>query len=114
MIRPLAAALLLTGVVALAAPANAATLIRGADASVKPASGVKVWRGKAPAALTAEAAPMRAAAATCATRLVLVERIGYPPRRLREHGFWSGRGDARFSYGVTTTGFYADRIAAGL
>lgn len=98
----------------LAMPAEAASL-NFKSATVKSAErGVSVWRGKALEAPAEAAALSGAKASPCKRREIVVAIDGYPPRRLRTHGFWSSRAPQRYSFGVPSTGFYADRIAAGL
>ncbi|HNR77026.1 MAG TPA: hypothetical protein PKM48_07835 [Parvularculaceae bacterium] len=96
----------------LLSPANAANLIHPSAATKSVQRGVTVWKGAPPV----EAAPTLSAPREprCRTIKIVAERIGYPPRRLKTHGFWSGQAAAPYSYGVATSGFYADRIAAGL
>jgi hypothetical protein len=95
---------------ALAAPAEAASR------SIE--KGVRVWRGGkaevAPPAVKAE--PRREACAVGA--LVVLHKSYWPVRRLRVHGFSAGDGFAgpgkRVGGLMATSGFYADRMAAGL
>ncbi len=97
----------------LAGPAEAATRIDASATAKSAEKGVTVWRGpKAKAAASAMLAG-RPDAASCRLSVVVTERTGWPPRRLATHGFWSG---APFDapYGITTTGFFADRMAARL
>lgn len=89
----------------LAAPADAASATQSARER-----GVTVWRG--PEAAAAPAVPAERPA--CADRIVVVTAI-WPPRTLRIHGSWSGANlsfDRRLP--LTTQGFFADRMAAGL
>ena len=94
------------------APAEAAQLLHPSATKNVVEKGVNVWRGPARKA-DAEIRPTTTAPA-CGTTKITVELAGWPPRRLRTHGFWSGRELTQYSFGVRTTGFYADRIAAGL
>ncbi len=93
----------------VSAPAEAARLIHPSAVAKTTEHGVAVWRGKAPEKI---APPSLKPAAPCAKVSVAVTFAGYPARRLRTHGFWSGENYAA-AYQATTQGFYADRMAAG-
>jgi hypothetical protein len=96
----------------LALPAQAATATHPSATTKKSEKGVAVWRGpagKIPAAPRLAGAPK----APCALTVVVVQPAGWPPRRAATHGFWSGA-PLSAPYGVATTGFFADRMAAGL
>jgi hypothetical protein len=101
MLRHLAAVLLMSS---LALPAEAAI-------AAKSEKGVRVWR--APAATAGVAAPsLKGAASPCVHRTVVVVDNSEPARRLRTHR-WNGETwDERLP--LTTTGYFSDRIAAGL
>lgn len=97
----------------IASPAAAAQTNFKSSTAKTAERGVTVWRGKAPEKPAEAAALSGAKAASCEKREIVVAIDGYPPRRLRTHGFWSGRAPHRLSFGVPSTGFYADRVAAG-
>lgn len=91
-------------------PAQAARLVHPAAAARTVEKGVAVWRA---AAVKPAPAPAMKPAPVCATTKISVAMTGWPQRRLQTRGFTSG--DAfNSAYTVTTQGFYADRIAAGL
>jgi hypothetical protein len=95
------------------APAEASTLIHASATAKSAEKGVTVWRGpKAKAAAVAMLAG-KSGGADCRMTVVLRAPAGWAPRRLATHGFWSGN---PFSapYGISTSGFFADRVAAGL
>lgn len=96
----------------LVSPATAANLIHPTAATKSVQRGVTVWKGAAP--LAAATLPETAEGRRCRETITIAIRIGNPPRRLRTHGFWSGRAPGPLSYSVATSGFFADRIAAGL
>lgn len=91
----------------------AALVALPAEAAVsKTEKGVRVVRG---ASLAQSPAPpsLKGAPAPCACRMiVLTIDVGRPPERLTTHR-WRGEAfDARLP--LTTTGFFADRMARGL
>lgn len=91
-------------------PAQAARLAHPTAAARTVENRVTVWRG---AAVKTAQAPARKQAPACTTTKITVAITGWPQRRLRTRGFTSG--DAfKSAYTVTTQGFYADRMAAGL
>ncbi len=102
-----------------ASAANAATLVHPSGATKTPVfgkkteRGVSVWRGAAPAAAATASSKPSARAEPC-EMTISVRLDGYPPRRLRTDGFWSGREGASLSFSPATRGFYADRMRAGL
>lgn len=89
-----------------AAPAFAATSARE--------GGVTVWRAASSAA--PEAPSLKGGPDSCErTTVILVVENRWPPRRLRTHGFWSGDSLSwQTRLPLTTQGFFADRMAAGL
>jgi len=91
-------------------PAYAATLVHPTAAAMSVEQEVTVWRGPKPS----EAAETKSSDRHCHSTNVSVTLVGFAPRALRTHGFWSGRTASRLSYGIATSGFYADRIRAGL
>ncbi|MCB2112376.1 MAG: hypothetical protein R3C42_06690 [Parvularculaceae bacterium] len=94
----------------LCSPVYAATLVHPTAATKSVENNVTVWRGaKTPAAHTVS--PI---ADSCHATNISVTLTGFAPRTLRTHGFWSGRKSPRLSYAVSTHGFYADRIRAGM
>lgn len=101
MLRKLAAALLFSS---LALPAEAAI-------AAKTENGVRVWR--APAASAGAAAPsLKGAASPCVHRTFVAVNYETPALRLRTHRRIGQPWETRLP--LTTTGFFADRIAAGL
>jgi hypothetical protein len=93
------------GFAALSPPAEAAI-------AVKMEKGVRVWR--APVAVAAPTLK-RDSGACPHMEIAIIKDFGAPARRLRIHGFSAGDGfglEQRLP--LTTQGFYADRIAAGL
>ena len=104
-------ALLSTGILSIS-PAEAAALIHPTAAKNSVEHNVNVWRGAKPSA-TIEAADL-AADRSCRALKISVALVGFAPRTLRTHGFWSGHAASQMSYRATTSGFYADRIRAGL
>lgn len=103
----IALALIIFGL--MSAPAGAASLIHPSAVAKSAEKGVTVWRGKARQEI---APPSMKPSAPCAKVSVSVKFAGYPARRRRTHGFWSGENYAA-AYQATTQGFYADRMAAG-
>ncbi len=86
----------------LAGPAQAAV-------AAKSERGVRVWRAETTIASPTLKHPR--AGASC-EKTIIVLGDAWPARRLRTHG-WTGKSwDERLP--LTTTGFFADRIAAGL
>ena len=85
-----------------------------ADAAGVREKGVTVWRGAAPA--TVQPPSLKGeAGGPCAHQTIILVESSWPARRLRTHGFWSGdRPNWETRLPLTTQGFYADRIAAGL
>ena len=93
----------------ISSPAEAARLAHPSAVARTSEHGVTVWRGKAAAEI---APPSVKPAGACAKVSVVVRFPGYPARRLRTHGFWSGE-DYAAAYQTMTQGFYADRMATG-
>ena len=91
------------------APADAADLVFKSQVAKSVENDVTVWRG----AVRKEPAAKAQADSNCRKTVIFIEHVGYPQRRLRTHRLLSRENfDAAFT--LTTTGFFADRIAAGL
>ncbi|MCB2098813.1 MAG: hypothetical protein AB7F91_09115 [Parvularculaceae bacterium] len=102
-------ALAVTAIGILVTPAEAAGLFHPSKVEKTVEKGVTVWRGREHARIAAPALKP----AACLQATIVIKQVGWPPRRLRTHGFWSGRTPGVAAYPLVTTGFYADRIAAG-
>ncbi len=121
MARYLLATLLAAGA-ALAATnttANAATLQFKSKAVQTTESGVTVWRGAKRAPQTPTLKGETLAAKPCVKQSVEISfTTAWPDRRLRVHGFYSGKATLtpamKLARRRVTQGFYADRIAAGM
>jgi len=92
----------------LSSPAEAARLFHASGVAKTSEKGVTVWRGKA----TEKPAPALKTDTVCERTSIVINRVGYPPRRMTTRGFWSGENYAA-AYLTTTQGFYADRMRAG-
>lgn len=96
-----------------AAPAQAAGLVHPGKAAKTIERGVAVWRGAAPQAPAPDTIALAAApASACKQTIVVISPAGFAPRRQARHGFWWGH-PVRRPYGAATSGFFADRMAAG-
>lgn len=81
-----------------------------AAAVSKTEKGVRVWRG-APIESIAAPTLKESAARPCDHRTIVVVDAGWPGRRLATHRWTGAAFDKRLP--LTTTGFFADRMADG-